>query len=272
MALPSQETLPISRTARAVHDLISGLTQWRLWSELAFRDLRRSYYGSFFGHLWITLSLGIFVFIVGNVYTLLFGARAEDYVPLLCSGLISWRLITQFMTEGGGVFLGSGGFIKGTALPLSVYLYKSTLKIIMIFCHHMIVFAVVMLFYSVPLTAYTLLVIPGLVIVILNGFWVIAVLGVLCTRFRDVQQVVSSLMILLFFITPVFWTKQMIAAYESYIVYNPLYHFLQLLRAPMLGEAPDPLSWAVTLSIAMLGSMIAFPVFAIFRTRIVFWL
>lgn len=261
-----------NRTIRALYDLRAGLAQWRLWRELAFRDLRRSYYGSFFGQIWIALTLGIFVAIIGNVYTIMFSMDGREYVPFLCSGLISWRLITNLINDGGTVFLGSGGYIKGFSLPMSVFIYKTLVKNFIVYLHYFSIYILVMLIYSIPVTPQMLLLLPGIVIVELNGLWVIALLGVICTRFRDVQQMISSLVVLLFFVTPVFWPEQLIVEYREIIVFNPFYHLLELMRAPLLGRTPEPLSWLVGLGSAIAGMAVTLPIFARFRSRIVFWL
>ncbi len=269
-ALPSVETA--GRASRALEDLASGLMQWRLWIALAGRDIQRGYRGSFFGHVWIALSLGIFILIVGNIYTLVFEIDAATYVPFLCSGLIAWRFMTSLILEGGSVFLGSGGFIKGFAIPLSVFLYKSILKNVIMFGHYLVVYVIVAAILSVPVNASTLLLIPGLLIVAFNGLWMLALMGLICTRFRDVEQLVSSVMILLFFVTPVLWPENRVEQMREIVIFNPFYHFLEILRDPLLGQTPDPLSWLVTLGIAVVGVAVTFPLFARFRTRLVFWI
>jgi ABC-type polysaccharide/polyol phosphate export permease len=155
---------------------------------------------------------------------------------------------------------------------MSVFIYKTLVKNAIVYMHYFAVYALVLLIYSIPVTPHMLLLLPGLAIVELNGLWVVALLGVICTRFRDVQQMISSLVVLLFFITPVFWPSQLIAEYREIIVFNPFYHLLELMRAPLLGHAPEPLSWLVGLGIAVAGMAVTLPVFARFRSRIVFWL
>jgi len=246
--------------------------RWRLWVALASRDIRRGYRGSFFGHVWIALSLGIFILIIGNIYTLVFKMDAATYVPFLCSGLIVWRLLSSFILEGGSVFLGSGGFIKGFSIPLSVFLYKSILKNLIMFGHYLLVFVIVLVVMSVPVTAATLLVIPALAVIALNGLWVLALMGIMCTRFRDIQQLVSSLMILLFFVTPVLWPESRVDDLREIVVFNPLYHYVEILRSPLLGRAPDVISWVVTLGLTIVGMAATFPLFARFRTRLVYWI
>jgi ABC-type polysaccharide/polyol phosphate export permease len=129
-----------------------------------------------------------------------------------------------------------------------------------------------MLIYSIPVTINTLLIIPGLIIVALNGFWIMTILGLICTRFRDVGQLINSLTILLFFITPVFWPAEKITRYRHFIIFNPLYHILELIRSPLLGKSPELYSWGAGLGMASVGWLFAIWVYSRFRSRIVYWI
>ena len=99
-----------------------------------------------------------------------------------------------------------------------------------------------MVFALVPLGWTSLLAIPGIVLLFVNGFWVVMVLGYICARFRDVELFVRNLMQLAFFVTPVFWNYRQLATDRKFIVdYNVLFYFIEIIRNPLLGEVP-PLS------------------------------
>ena len=53
---------------------------------------------------------------------------------------------------------------------------------------------------------------------------------------------------------------------------NPFYHMVQIMRSPLLGQAPDLLSWAVTILMAITSLALALFVFVRYRHRIIFWL
>ena len=50
-----------------------------------------------------------------------------------------------------------------------------------------------------------LLALLGLVLIVLNGVWVGLLLGTICARFRDLPQIIASLMQIVFFVTPIMW-------------------------------------------------------------------
>ncbi len=54
--------------------------------------------------------------------------------------------------------------------------------------------------------------------------------------------------------------------------YNPLYHFINLIRAPLLGETPALLSWMVASLMLIFGGALSLLLFARFRSRIAYWI
>jgi ABC-type polysaccharide/polyol phosphate export permease len=54
--------------------------------------------------------------------------------------------------------------------------------------------------------------------------------------------------------------------------YNPLFHLIDVTRAPLLGTAPSATSWIFVVGLAVAGWLLTIYVFARFRRRIAFWL
>jgi ABC-type polysaccharide/polyol phosphate export permease len=74
------------------------------------------------------------------------------------------------------------------------------------------------------------------------------------------------------FVTPIMWP--ITALGESTLVanINPLYHMIDLVRAPMLGHAPSHLSWVVAIGCACIGWTIAILLLCRATRRLIFWL
>ena len=111
----------------------------------------------------------------------------------------------------------------------------------------------------------------GIGLIFLNGVWVTLLLGMLCARFRDVGEIVASLMQVLFFLTPILWRPSSLGSYEWAVLGNPAYALIELARGPLLGETPDARLWGVALGLTIVGLSGTFFVFARFRGRIAYW-
>jgi lipopolysaccharide transport system permease protein len=137
-----------------------------------------------------------------------------------------------------------------------------------------LVFVGVILIVGVPVTPATLLVFPGLLLLCIILAWVNLFLALIGTRFRDLQPIISSVLQLLFFLTPLIWERGQISgkAHSLWVDANPFYHLIEIMRAPMLGRPPSLLTIAAVLAIAIVGWYLTYLLFARFRRRIPYWL
>ncbi|WP_139559601.1 ABC transporter permease [Methylotetracoccus oryzae] len=255
----------------AFADLADGLRAWPIWGMLGWQDVRQRYRRSILGPLWLTLSMGVMVGALGYVYGDLFKTPLDDYLPFLTVGFVAWNLISTLVIDSCTAFIGATGYIRQLRLPVSLYLFRLCWRNLIIFFHNALVFVAVALIFKVVPTWQLLWLLPGLAIILYTGFWSGLVLGALCARFRDIPQVVSSLVQVVFFMTPILWKPELLTSRPVFVQENPFFHFVELIRGPMLGNGISLQTWAVTLGCALLGSLVAFFMFARLRRRIAFW-
>ena len=92
---------------------------------------------------------------------------------------------------------------------------------LIIFAHNIFIFVGMGIYAGVPVTAASLLVVPGLILTCLNGIWMATILGVVCARYRDLQQVVGSLMQVSMFVTPIFFTRDQLGPrFSRFVDFN----------------------------------------------------
>ncbi len=97
------------------------------------------------------------------------------------------------------------------------------------------------------------------------------VAGILSTRFRDIPQVIASLIQVVFFLTPVFWSTATMPNRPAFVTFNPLYHLLTIVRDPLLGEVPPADSWYVSIALALAGLLLAGRLYRRAQPRIAYW-
>src|SRR3984957_6061569 len=76
-------------------DLYDGLMNWQLWSMLGWNDIRQRYRRSALGPFWITISMAIFIVLLGFIYSKLFHQDIAVYLPYIAMGLITWGFISS---------------------------------------------------------------------------------------------------------------------------------------------------------------------------------
>lgn len=257
----------------AATDLLKALRHPGLWMAIGWLDVKQRYRRSVLGPFWITLSVAAFVLGLGLVYGSLFGQPLSSYLPYVGIGLIGWMLIAALINDGCLAFTSADGAIKQVAIPLSVHVFRTVWRNLIISAHHGVVILFLIVAFGVPIGASTLLVIPALINLAIFGAALSFGFGILSARFRDIPLMITNLVTLMFFITPIIWRAEDLPPTRALVAYlNPFHYLLSTFRDPLLGSPPSLLYWAIALICTLVAVTGAFLLFARFRARIAYWL
>lgn len=263
-----------SKILIALIDLMGAIDKIHLALMLGWQDIKQRYRRSKLGPFWLTISMGIMISMIGLIFGQALSAPIYDYLPYVASGIIFWNFISSGVNEGSSSFISSSGMIRQLSLPLTLYPIRILWRNIVVLAHNAVILPLVLLIVGRGINTNIFWLIPGFVLLVLNIFWVSVFLGVCCTRFRDLPPIVGSLIQVFFYITPIIWMPQAVnARVSTWIVNtNPAYHFLELVRGPLMGYCPSLLSWVVGLSFFILGSLITLFFFGSYKKRISYWI
>ena len=257
----------------AIADIRDGLLNWRMWGRLGWQETKRRYRRTVIGPFWTTLSLSIFIFTLGLLWAQLWKQDPKSYLPFLTAGMLAWGLVSIIITEGGSVFIAAEGLIKSLPFSYTILTCAVVWRNLIVFFHHLVIYLGVMLYAGVAVTSSSFLVLPGLLLVAINGIWVCTLLGMMCSRFRDIQQIIASVLQISMFVTPIFWTpKQLGERFALYVDVNPLYHYVDIVRSPLLGNPPSLLSWSVVIAGTIFGWAVTLFFYSRFRRRLPYWI
>ncbi|MBK1650252.1 ABC transporter permease [Rhabdochromatium marinum] len=256
---------------KALADLGAGLRQVELWSTMGMQEIGDRYRRSIIGPFWLSLSLGVMVLGLGLLYAGIFGQSIDDYLPYVAAGFTVWGLISGLVLEGSRSFIDAERLIRQLPGPLSLHIYRVVWTNFIVFAHNIWVFIVVALIFGVQLSWGTLAVIPGLLLLLLNGVWIGLLLGLISARFRDVPQIIASVTQLAFFMTPIIWKPDMLSGRTFVLGANPFYHLLEIVRGPLLGQAPAPEQWLAVGLITVGGWSLTLVFFSVYRWRLAYW-
>jgi lipopolysaccharide transport system permease protein len=125
-----------------------------------------------------------------------------------------------------------------------------------------------------PIGFVALLSVIGFGLLVINLIWMMFILAVIGTRFRDFAQITGNAMQVLFYATPIIWSVEMLPGKLSkdLLNINPFYHLLSIVREPLLGIMPSATNWLVSIMMALIGWVFALVFFNRYRKRIPYWL
>jgi ABC-2 type transport system permease protein len=263
---------------RAADDLRQGWSQRSLWGYLGWQDIKQRYRRSVLGPLWISISMGVIALAMGILYSALFQLDVPVFLPYLATGLLIWNFISGCILEGTEVFIANEGLIKHLPAPLSVHVFRLVWRQTLFFLHNLVVWVALMAIFPRPLGWGVLLALPAFALLILNGGWITIFAGIIATRFRDIPPIIASITQLVFFMTPIVWSYDdfrnrpgAVGERAQLAELNPVMHFVEILRRPMLGDPTIWRHWAVAGVITVVGWAAALIVLRNFRSRVAYW-
>jgi lipopolysaccharide transport system permease protein len=264
----------VHRLRLAKEDLVDGAKLWRLAWALGMADIRLRYRGSVLGPFWLTLSTAVMIGSMAFLYAGLFHTDIHTYLPYLTVSLILWGYLSALITDGAMCFIGADATIRSMRMPLAVHAGRSVVRNTIILAHNLIVVVAVFVIMGTHIGWYALWAIPAFVLWLVDGLAVSLLLGAFCARFRDVPQIITSLLQIAFFVTPIMWYASVLAHHPSgqlLVRFNPFFLILEVLRGPILGEpvtvgtaAKAVIGSGILVSVATIG-------FARARGRVAYW-
>jgi ABC-type polysaccharide/polyol phosphate export permease len=258
---------------KGLADIGQGLNSWRIWLMFAWNDVRRRYRRSGLGQFWLTLSMAIMVGGLGFVYSRLFGVDITSYLPYIAVTFVAWGIISSIVTDSCNALIENEGLLRHLYLPRSLFVLRVIARALIIAGHNVVIIPLVFVFFGVGLNANIAWLLLGIVLVVVNGFWIGFFLAILCARFRDIPQIVSSLMQVVFFITPVMFQPEQLARRGITLLrWNPFANLLEVVSDPILGMRPSTWALASCAAMAAVGLLLVIPFVGKYAPRAVYWL
>ena len=254
-------------------DFAEGLQNWRIWHLMGTSELRRRYSRSTLGQFWLTLSTAVTVVTLGLVWSLLWNMSVAELLPYFAVSYICWTFLTAFLTEASGVFVGTSNYFINQRMSFSTVIYALTYRNLITLTHNSVIIIFVLVFFKIQISWHLIESIAGLIMATITGCAIAYLIGMVCLRYRDLVQLVTSVTQIIFFVTPVLWKESLLPPEKRWIVdYNPFAIFLALIRDPILGQSVSRDRWFAAFAIMLAMVALSFFVVGRLRRRIIFWI
>ncbi len=224
--------------ASAFADIRAGIDRRDVGIALATEDIGDQHRRTTLGPFWLLINYlafaatFIFIFHAGTVDT--------QFAAYIAVGLLVWFFMMDTISQGTGLFAREESFIKGTNLPLSVYVMRLTLQNVIRAGYALAGCVAVLLLVGAMPNPGWLWSLVGLAVVVLSAPAVATVFAFLGAFIPDSQFVVSNLMRVAMFATPVFWQESGTGGVRGLLYHwNPFTYYLEVVRVPIVeGRFP----------------------------------
>ena len=245
---------------------LKRLIQYRsLLFTLTSRELKARYRGSVFGFVWSLVNPLLLFAVYAVVFGWILGARFEDaepYAVFLIAGLFPWIWTQSALLEGVASLTGNAGLIRKAVFPSEILPVVSVTANLVHFLFALPIVIGAVLFASrttdLHITPWILLLPLVIAIhwVLLSGLALL--LSALNVHFKDVRDVISNLLTVLFFLAPIIYPLSLLADKAQVVRWvvnlNPFTPFVVAYQDVLFhSRAPEPTTWAAMIGVALVA-------------------
>jgi ABC-type polysaccharide/polyol phosphate export permease len=266
-----EDLKPLAQWRRARDDLFDGLRAHRVWIQLARMDIKQRYRRSLLGPFWITIAMVVWIVAIGPLYSVLLGIGSREFIPYLAMGIITWGLVSGVLLEGANAFVSAENLVRSVRLPYTVHILRVLQRNLIVFLHNLLAFVPFMIWLGIWPQWRWLAAIPGVALILLAALPTSFMLGTLSARFRDLQQMIASIVQLMFFVTPIFWQPSLLGERTYLADYNPFHLLLETVRGPIVDGIPPLAVYLRVFALIAFLFLVAAPFFSRYRRRLAFW-
>ena len=264
-----------SEAKRVLTDCLLALKAWHIWLYMGVQDVRNQYRRSKMGAGWILINLALTASAIGFVYGRLFHQDLHIFFPMLILGLVIWTFISATIVQGCMTFVVSEGYIKQFSYSKQIYIFRFLITALINLSIGFAVYTGIAIFLHLPFTVASLWFIPGLLLLIFISIGHVIIMAYWGSRFRDLSPALNGFFQILFYVTPIIFTADMLKDRGLGFIYqyNPLYYLIEIVRYPLLyGNMPEKSVYLFALMYCVAVWAVALYTMFKYDSKVAYWL
>ncbi len=235
--------------------------------QLTARDFKTRFLGSYLGLLWAFIQPMVTILIFWFVFEVGFKSAPVGDFPFilwLITGIIPWFFIADTLSSATNCIVENSFLVKKVVFRVSMLPIVKLLSALVIHLFFVVVIFAFFMAYGIWPTLYSLQVFYygfAMIVMLLGLSWLTSALVIFL---KDVGQIVAMCLQFGFWLTPIFWSLQMLPEkYHIFLKLNPVYYIIQGYRDSFIHniwfwEHPvyTAYYWLFTAIIFVLGAVV----------------
>lgn len=244
------------------------------WLYLGYMDVFLRYKRSIIGPFWITISISVVIFVLSHLWAQILSLDFNFFVSYFAIGYILWHWLSSTVIESSSSMTEFEGLLKQINIPISTYLLRVSLRNFLIFLHNCLLIILVIFLFGNNVNFFQFLTIslPSIFLILISLTSLGIMISVISVRYRDISSIISFLMQLLFFITPIIWHPDVINKSTLMIEYNLFFYWIDVIRQPLLGLEIHDNSILIIFVTSIICILVTAFVIGRYKKKIIYWL
>jgi len=239
-----------------------------LLTQMTLREIKSRYKQSVMGYFWVILNPFFQILIMSFVFSTIMrvptAANANiPYIVFLYVGLLPWSLFANSLTSASGSIVSNAGLITKVYFPRTILPISTIFAKIIDFMFALTILIAFMIIYQVPINLNIIWVIPIFFIQQIFTLGLSLFLAAINLIYRDIQYLLSLIISLWFYLTPVIYPTDIVPdKYKLIFKLNPMSVITNAYRQAILaGGVPNLNSLSIALAVSFLTLFLGFKYF-----------
>ena len=224
----------------------------------------RAYLGIFWPLIGAFAWIGVIFLFVGRQLS----EQNATYLAYLTIGIVLYNFASGILVTGVQCFHVFKGVILNIPNPLFVYPLRMVVKVTAGVLLQLVFIVAAMIYCNLGPSIYWLWLIPGIFAYAVTAMFLALIMGILGVWYGDFRFLLSSLMRLLMFATPIFWYPIEEGWRYMAVMFNPLAHYIDIIRNPLLGLPVQPITLMVVAGTTLFCVVFGLYLFGRWRSNI----
>jgi ABC-type polysaccharide/polyol phosphate export permease len=241
---------------------------------LVMRDLRVRYRRSTIGLLWTLLQPLIMMLVLYVVFSHVFRFQVYRYPVYALAGILFWNFFQQSIVASMNSLRGNAAILQKLPVPKAVFPVATVLSGVVNLCLALVPLLAILVATGQRLEPALLFLPVSILLAALFTLGAGLLLSPLAVFFHDVVELVGVVLMLLMYLTPIFYPMAIVPEQFRWMVrFNPVRSVLEVFRDPIYyGKVPPLPHVGVTVAIALTALLIGALAFRRNSDRIPFYI
>jgi ABC-type polysaccharide/polyol phosphate export permease len=197
-------------------------------------ELKGRYRNTFAGVIWVMINPLILFSVHALIFKHILKINVDKYYIFLLSGLIPWIFMSTLLLQTVNIFITKRDSLLSFQIhPVSVIIAKCIDCLINFIIPFLFLFVVLSI--GEDFNPVALFFLPILILIMFIGTTAMAItFSVIQVFFRDVEYIITFVMNVLFFLTPIFYPRHLIPEkFQIFVDINPFYTYIRGFKATL---------------------------------------
>lgn len=210
---------------------------------LVARELKVRYRRSAIGFTWTMLQPLLMMLVLQVVFSALFRFQLANYPVYAMAGILFWNFFSQSVVSSMNSLRGNAMLLKKVPVPKAVFPIATVASGVINLVFALVPLLLILVITGHPLTPSLLFLPVAILLAALFTLGAGLLLSPLSIFFNDIVEMITVILSVLMYLTPIFYPKEIVPAKMRWIVrFNPLRSILEVFRDPIYYGKVPPLS------------------------------